>query len=391
MNRFKGFLPALIIFAVYFLIGTKGAFYSPLTAFFPLFHYYFTISLFIFVPLYLYTSKKNYSYPEKLKLLPFLIFPAAMFLWAFYYGYHYMKFVPYPADGINYLWLSKLISHGKFYLEIPEFKEHYHNNFISSYREKFTSVYLPGFSIFLAPFSRMGIAFLVNPALAGINTLLAGKHALKLKDKTTAIIAMSLFLFSSVHIVHGGMYFSHHFGLFLLLLSSYIIVHKERTLKNILISGLIIAPTLFMRPQNAVYIYFAFAIYLFAAEKKIKHIVFFTIPFLFFGFILMGYNMFFTGNPFYFIQDAFFDVLQRRKLCHRPGFGKGCYNVFGDTLPAEGTNFKFLMGITFLRLNNFLFRITAHPGLLFFAIPAVLKNPGKYFLYLTRSIFNKKT
>jgi len=133
--------------------------------------------------------------------------------------------------------------------------------------------------------------------------------------------------------------------------------------------------------QNALYTYFAVAVLIALKHRSIQALAAFTIPFIFTGSLLMGYNYYFTGNPFVFIQDIYFNAINMRKFCHRPGFGKGCPGVLGTFLPVEGLNFDYAADITFVRLNNFLFQITAHPALLLFIIPAVIKYPHRYFLY----------
>lgn len=373
-----GVLAAAVVFTVYFVISTKGLFYSPFTVFFPAYHYCFVICASMMVLFFLYRDKIRIKIRAE-KVL-FVIIPLTLFLWSLIYAWKYLQFLPQPADGIHYVWLAKLISTGRFYMELPEFYEHYQTNFMLMHNGKYASIFLPGFSIVMAPFAALGVPWLLNPILAGVNTYLVGKHALKLRDMTAAFISMLLFVFSSVHIFHGALYFPHHFGLFLVLLSTYLIVHGKRSTVNTVAAGALVAFALLVRSQNAVYVYAGFAVY-FVLNKKIRDLVLFTVPFVVFGGILMAYNWFFTGDPFYFIQDLYFDGINRRKLCHRPGFGKGCIYNHGDHLPPGGTDLKFLAGINFLRLNSFLTRITAHPGLLFFILPIVYKDPKKYFLY----------
>lgn len=378
IKRIMGIFAAAVIFIVYFVISTKGVVYSPFTVFFPSYHYCFFVCAFVMILFFLFRNRVNIKI--KADRILFFVLPITLFLWSLIYAWKYLQFVPQPDDGIHYVWLSKLLLQGRVYMELPEFNEHFQCNFITVHDGKFVSVFLPGFSLVMAPFTALGVPWLLNPILAGVNTYLVGKHALKLRDMTAAFTAMMLFVFSSVHIFHGALYFPHHFGLFIVLLSTYIIVHGKSSTGNIAIAGALVAYTLLVRPQNAVYVYAGFFVY-FILFKKFRSLIVFTLPFLFFGGILMTYNWFFTGDPFYFVQDALFDVINRRKLCHRPGFGKGCSTNHGDHLPPGGTDLKFLAGINFLRLNSFLTRITAHPGLLFFIFPVVYKYPRKYFLY----------
>jgi len=266
-------------------------------------------------------------------------------------------------------------------MELPEFYEHYHDKFILIREGKFVSIFLPGFSFFMAPFTALGIEFAFNPLIAAINTYLVGIHASALRNRSTGVLAMILFAFSSTHLIHGALYFPHHFGLMLVLISTYYIAHRPADIKNMLIAGSILAISLFIRSQNALYTYFAVAVFLVIKEKKLKPLLFFTIPFVVTGAALAWYNFYFTENPFLFVQDIYFNYLDVTEYCHRPGFGKGCRYNQGEFLPEGGLDLEFAIGITFLRLNNFLHQISMHPLPLIFIIPAIIMDHRKYFLY----------
>ncbi len=382
MKRSSGLTVSLVIFFIYFVYATKGYFYTVFTVLFPMFHIYLAVSAAIFGTLYI-TVLKNKNFTDSfIAKIPFIVLPVAMTITCIAVNMIYI-ISPQPDDGVQYIWISRLIYSGRLSMEIPHFYEHYIDQFMMSRRERYMSVFLPGFSLFLAPFSRFGIEFLFNPLVAGINTYLVGKHATVLKDRTAGIIAMILFVFSTTHIVHGALYFPHHFGLMLVLIATYIIVNKKPDIKNLIIAGVFLSIPLFIKPQNAFYPYFAVSVYLLLKEKSLKPVVFFTIPFLFTGTALMFYNYHFTGNPFLFVQDVYFNFLNIKELCHRPGFGKGCLDTGGhsDILPPEGVDLRYAAEITFMRLNNFLYRISVHPLMLVFILPAICKRPWKYFLY----------
>lgn len=371
LKKAIGILFALIISTLYFVFATKWAPSTIFTAFFPDFHLIFLLCVLICF---------LFKVPERTYKILFYAIPVLLGLVCLYINIFYIV-TPQPDDGIQYVWMAKMIANGKIFLDLPDFYEHYWNLYMNIYSGKYVSIFLPGFSFFMAPFAALGVPFLFNPLLAGLNTYFVGKHAQNLRDRKTAVIAMIFFAFSSTHILHGAQYFSHHFGLFLLLVSSYIVIHKNYSFKKFLLAGSILSISLMVRPQNALYSYFAVAIFIVFKHKSFKALAGFTIPFIFTGSLLMGYNYFFTGDPFIFIQDTYFNAVNIRKFCHRPGLGKGCPGFQGALLPAEGLNFNYASDITFLRLNNFLFQITAHPALLLFIIPAVIKHRYRYFLY----------
>lgn len=380
MKRTTGILFSLIIFAIYFVFASQGHFYNIFTVFFPKFHLIFLVCALVCGTFAAFCKKKCIFSSEFVSKLFFLIIPVSMGAACLIVNLR-VVIAPQPDDGIHYVWLAKMIAHGKVYMELPDYYEHYFNNFLSVHDGKYASIFLPGFSFFMAPFAALGVPYLLNPILAGINTYLVGKHAVALKDRTAGIIAMILFVFSTTHILHGAFYFPHHFGLMLVLVSSYIVLYKNYSFKNYLLAGFILSISLFIRPQNAFYTYFATAVLIVFKERSIKPLIWFTIPFVATGSALMGFNYYFTGNPGIFIQDIYFNVLNTRKFCHRPGFGKGCLGNHGDWLPKEGVTFEFAKGISFLRLNSFLYKSSVYPLMLVFIFPAILKNPYKYFLY----------
>jgi hypothetical protein len=375
---------SILIFLIYFVYATKGQVYTVFTVLFPYFHVVAAVLIIVCGNFFSTLSKSNKSInvPDKIEKTVFYVLPVAVFLICALLNLFFIV-SPQPEDGVHYVWLSKLIGMGSLYMDLPHFYEHHSGSFMFVQEGRFISVFLPGFSFFMAPFTKLGISFLLNPFIAGINTYLVGKHGMALKDRVTGIIAMVFFAFSTTHLMHGALYFPHHFGLMLVLISSYFVLHKEKNIKNMIIAGFVLSISLFIRPQNAVYAYFAIVVFMIFKDRNIKRIVFFTLPFLFTGSLLMFYNWFFSGNPFVFVQDLYFNPINIRKFCHRPGFGKGCNQQigFGNQLPPEGVTLSFATAITFVRLNNFLFRITAHPLLLLFVFPAVIKNSSKYFLY----------
>jgi hypothetical protein len=380
VKRFAGITFSLIILTTYFLFATKGRIYTLFTMFFPKFHIILLLSVLFFGIVYFFLPKKDNKIDERLIKPLFFIIPFSVFAVSLFINRNFIV-APQPDDGIHYVWLSKLITNGRLFMELPEFYEHYHDKFILIREGKFVSIFLPGFSFFMAPFTALGIEFAFNPLIAGINTYLVGIHACALRNRTTGVLAMILFAFSSTHLIHGALYFPHHFGLMLVLISTYFIVNRPAGMKTMLIAGSILASSLFIRSQNAVYTYFAIAVFLVIKEKKLKPLLFFTIPFVVLGTALAGYNFYFTGDPFLFVQDIYFNYLDVTEYCHRPGFGKGCRYNQGEFLPEGGLNLEFAIGITFLRLNNFLHQISMHPLPLIFIVPAIIINHRKYFLY----------
>ena len=381
-EKITAFFFSILFFILYVFVATDLHFYTFFTAFWPSLHICTAVAVIVFVAIYLikpsvWTKTGEIVARYAIFVIPVLMFSATLAMNRLYI------LTEQPEDSIHYVWLAKLLANGKFYLDIPDFYEHYRSHFMFVRDTGYTSIFLPGFSLFLAPFAKFGLEYMFNPFLAGINTFLVGIHAEKLKNRYAGVVAMLLFSFSTTHILHGALYFPHHFGLMLVLVSSYILIYKSLKPLNILLSGSLIAYMLLIRPQNAVYVYAAFTVYILAKHRNFRNTVLFTVPFLFFGGLLCWYNWFFTGDPFIFTQDILFGLLDLKDFCHRPGLGKGCVFTanYDASLPFTGTTIPFLAHISFLRLNSFVHRITFHPIMLLFMFPAIISKPYKNFLY----------
>lgn len=381
-EKITAFFFAFLFFILYVLVATDLHFYTFVTAFWPGLHLCTAVVFVALLAIYRIKSTVLIKTGEIIVKYSIFVIPVLMFAATLAVNRIFIL-TEQPDDGIHYVWLAKLIANGKFYLDLPEFHEHYTAPFMFMYHDKYTSIFLPGFSLFMAIFAKFGLEYLFNPLLAGINTFLVGIHAEKLKNRPAALAAMLMFSLSTTHILHGAYYFPHHFGLMLVLLSSYLIVNKSSDLLNFFWAGLILSISLLIRTQNAFYVYAAFITFILFRDRNLKKAALFTLPFIVFGVILAGYNWFFTGNPFIFTQDVVFNTLDLKDFCHRPGLGKGCTIVSPVNAPdpLTGTTIPFLARISFLRLNNFVHRITFHQIALLFIFPAIILKPYKYFLY----------
>ena len=381
-EKITAFFFAFLFFILYIFVATGLHFYNFFFAFWPRLHIYAAVAvIFLLAVVYIKRSVLTKTGEILMKysiyVLPFLMFAVTLAVNRIFIVSEM------PDDGAHYVWLAKLIASGKFYLPLPDFEEHYYTLFMFMHNDKYTSIFLPGYSLALVPFVKLGLEYLFNPMVAGINTFLVGIHAEKLKNRHAALIAMLMFSAAPLHIMHGALYFSHHFGLMLVLASSYLLIHKSEKLLSFFLSGMIVAYSLMMRPQNALYVYAAFVFFILSIDRSLKKAALFTVPFIVTGFILMAYNRFFTGDPFIFTQDVLFNAMDIKEFCHRPGLGKGCNLVapMRNWTPVEGTTIPFLAHISYLRINGFIHWITFHPLMLLFIFPAIISKPYKYFLY----------
>lgn len=400
-----GILTSIVFFLVFFVWGTRGKFWTVFTAFYPRFHttalvvFTLMLALFFTAPSIL-SSTGNFLVRHRYK-----IFPAAGFIFSALIAIFVFDSIPHVIDASHFLWTARIfLETGTFHIPSSELYEYYQNTFNMDVNGRYFSLFLPGFSIFLAPFELLGISHLFTPMCNGIAVLLLGKIAEKQFDEKVSLFAMIFGVFSSFYLLMGASYMTHTFNLVLTLLPIYLILYKNKPVW-LLTAGFSASILLFIRPQNAVFLYVSLVIFMLLKNKKIKDLVLLTIPFGFTGLLLMYHNYFYTGHPLLFAQDIYFSIREPYEHCHRLGLGKGCPNTEGDYLPAEGLTMKYAFWVAFTRITLMNFNLSGHPLIFVFVILSFIfafrKNfeislffiilfTGYYFFYLPGNLFGPR-
>ena len=362
-------VPALLFLFLFFFWGTRGKFWTVFTAFYPRFHIIFLASAGAFFLIELFACNKSLKLFDFFVDKRYFIFPFLGFLFPALIAVFVFDSIPHVIDAAHFLWTARVfIETGHFHLPTSELYEYYQNTFNVDISGRYLSLFLPGFSIFLVPFELLGISYLFTPLCNGISVFLLGKIADKQFDAKTSLFAMFFALFSSFYLFMGASYMTHPFNLMLTLLTIYLVMVSENRNSFLILAGLAGAWTLFIRPQNAFFVYGGVLLLMLSKKMKFKSAVVFTLPFIFVGFLLMLYNFFYTGNPFVFPQDVYFFIREPYKFCHRMGFGKGCPNTEGDFLPEEGLTPKYAFWVSFARLTLLNFNLVGHPLIFVFLI-----------------------
>ncbi|MBQ3368528.1 glycosyltransferase family 39 protein [bacterium] len=405
-KKFLAFFPALIFLLLFFFWGTRGKFWNIFTAFYPRFHIIFLVLAVLFFLLDGFAKDKpakifDFFVEKRYFIFPFLgfLFPALIAVFVF-------DSIPHVIDASHFLWTARVfIETGHFHLPESELYEYYQSTFNVHINDRYFSLFLPGFSIFLVPFELLGISQFFTPLCNGISVFLLGKIADRQFDAKTSFFAMFFALFSSFYLFMGASYMTHPFNLMLTLLAIYLVMVSENRAGLLVAAGFAGAWTLFIRPQNAFFVYGGILILMFSKKMKFKSAVLFTLPFIFIGFLLMFYNWFYTGNPMLFPQDVYFFIREPYKFCHRMGFGKGCPNTEGDFLPAEGLTPKYAFWISFARLTLLNFNLVGHPLIFVFLIASFFYSfrkslemsmffliffVGYFFFYLSGNLFGPR-
>ncbi len=405
-KKFLAFIPATLFLLMFFFWGTRGRFWTVFTAFYPRFHIIFIVSALVFFLLGRFACDKSLKFFDFFVEKRYLIFPFLGFLFPALIAVFVFDSIPHVIDASHFLWTARVfIETGHFHLPESELYEYYQNTFNVHINGRFFSLFLPGFSIFLAPFEFLGISQLFTPLCNGIAVLLLGKIAERQFDAKTSFFAMFFALFSSFYLFMGASYMTHPFNLMLTLLTIYLVMISGNRKLFLILAGLASAWTLFIRPQNAFFVYIGVLILMFSKKMKFKSAVFFTLPFLFIGFLLMFYNWFYTGNPMLFPQDVYFFIREPYKFCHRMGFGKGCPNTEGDFLPDAGLTPQYAFWVSFARLTLLNFNLVGHPLIFVFLIVSFFYSfrksleismffmiffVGYFFFYLSGNLFGPR-
>ncbi len=387
IEKFAGYITALLFFLVFFVWGTKGRFWNIFTAFYPRFHITFLIvfiSSMVLAALLPYHSGMVFKFITKhrYKIFPFLGFFLCAIISIFVFDS-----IPHVIDAAHFLWTARVfIETGRFHIPASELYEHYQNTFNVMIDGRYFSLFLPGFSIFLVPFELLGIAHLFTPLCNGVSVFFLGKIADRHSGERTSLFAMFFAVFSSFYLFMGGSFMTHTFNLMLTLIAIWLLFSFS-SLKSVFFAGLCGAVFLFVRPQNAVFFYGASIVFLLFQKRGLKEMAVFTVPFILTGFLLMGHNIFYTGHPTIFPQDIYFLIREPHPYCHRLGFGTGCPNTEGYYLPEEGLTPVYSFWIAFTRINLMNFNLTGHPLIFIFLIAAFMFSFKKNFMISIFFIF----
>jgi len=408
MKRFNiaGIITSVLFFLFFFVWGTKGKFWTVITAFYPAFHITLLIVIISLYAIYIIIPNASASIFNFLVRHRFKFLPFAGFLFSALIAVFVFDSIPHVIDAAHFLWTARVfIETGSFHLPASELYEYYQNTFNVEINNRFFSLFLPGFSVFLIPFELLGISQVFTPLCNGIAVFLLGKIAdRQTDDPRISFFAMIFAVCSSFYLFMGASYMTHSFNLVLTLLPIYLILSSDRP-RTYVLSGISGAILLFIRPQNAVFLYVAILAFMYLKNRKLRDAVYFTIPFIFTGFLLLFHNYFYTGHPTLFPQDVYFFTREPYPFCHRLGIGKGCPNTEGDFLPAEGLTFSYAFWVAFTKITLMNFNLSGHPLIFIFvalsfvfafrksielALFFIIFFAGYYFFYLPGNLFGPR-
>ncbi len=405
IRRLPSFIAALCIFALFFLWGTKATPWLFFTAFWPMIHLIYgasaaLIAIFFFAAPGATRRLFNALVRRRYLIIPPIAGVATLLITIFVF-----QNVPHVIDASHFLWTARLLREGSLSLPVSELYEYSDVTFMLRDGGSYYSLFLPGFSLFLALFDLFGAASLLVPLCTALSVWLTGRIADKFFNSRVSLLAMALCTVSSFFLFMGASFMTHNFNLFLVMLSVWLVACDPRSCRGLLLASTALAITFFVRPQNAVFSYIPLGVYLLVKRVGLRPLFAFALPAVLGAGGLLLYNHTMTGDPFLFPQDVYFSVIEPVPHCHRIGMGTGCPNTEGRFLPAEGLTLDYAYWVTYTRLTLMLFNVTGHPYPFLFLAVAFLFGlrrslflssfflcffAGYFFFYLPGNLFGPR-
>ncbi len=362
---------AFILFLIFFVWPFEGAFYKAFLVESPRFY----MMLFFIFSLIVFTKK-----PEELiaKVYPFLykyrffIFPFAGFIFSLSVNIYIFHRLPHVQDEFHYKLMAETFASGKISWKLPEHYEFLEYIFLVPDKTRYFSLFMPGFSLFLTPFTFLGIDFLVNPLLTALNIFLLGRFADYFLKKEISLLTMFFYSFSPFVFMNGGSFLGHTFcaALTLIALYSFVASLRTKSLYLPIITGFSLGWLMMTRAQNMLFTSIVLGITLLINIKKDKIILqsFSALA----GLLpwiaaLLFYNNYFSGSPLFFIQDLYLNPQEPRDFCHYFALGKGCIHINGIDLPFSGLTLAYAFEMQSLRLLELAKTLFVNPFFLLFA------------------------
>ncbi len=219
---------------------------------------------------------------------------------------------PHVPDEVLYLFQARYMVKGLLTIPAPPVPEAFSFYMIPYESQSWYSIFPPGWPAVLALGVQMGVTWLVNPVLAGLNILLTYILFKEIFDRRTARLAVLLLCFSPWHIFMAMSFMSHTFTLTCALVSAVTITYAKKTGKCLwsLLSGFSVGMVSLVRPLDGVIVAGILglgAIGIGARRLKFSAVLSFIIGTIMVGAIIFPYNMQITGHPTSFPLTAYYE------------------------------------------------------------------------------------
>lgn len=232
------------------------------------------------------------------------IISVLVFLISSFFSIFVLQGIPHVQDEIVYLFQAKVIAMGKLYVIPDKPGEFFDYEFIVNEGGKWYGKYFFGFPLLLSLGVILGYPWIINPLIGGISIIFISLVGKEFLGKETERFLPLLFLLSPFYLFMCSTYLSHPSAL---LFSSIFIIYFLKSIEKYswkypFVSGAALGFNFNIRPYDSFLIaipFFVYGIYcLMRKEIRMKQVLFFISPFLFFFILFLFYNFTLTGNVF---------------------------------------------------------------------------------------------
>jgi len=232
---------------------------------------------------------------------------------------------PHVPDEVAYLYHARYFASGALTLPAPSVPDAFSIYLIPYKENRWYSPFPPGWPLVLAIGVLLGVPWLVNPVLAGLNVLAIYIFLWEIYDRRTARMAVLLLCISPWYVFMGMNFMAHTFTLTCALAASLAVAWARRTGKAMWawLAGSAAGMVSLIRPLDGLAVaglLGLWAIGVRGRRLKTSSIATFVLGSIVVGAAILPYNKFLTGNPMVFPLTAYYDKYYGPKT-NALGFG----------------------------------------------------------------------
>jgi 4-amino-4-deoxy-L-arabinose transferase-like glycosyltransferase len=219
---------------------------------------------------------------------------------------------PHIADEVVYLYQARYFASGMLTMTAPAVPEAFHIDLMNVENGRWFCPVPPGWPLVLAFGAFFGLAWLVNPLLAGLTVLLAYSLIRELYDRSTARFAVLLMCASPWYIFMAMNFMTHILTLCCALAAALAVIRSRKTNNALwaLAGGMAAGFVTLIRPLDGIIVgglVGLLAIGVGGKRLKLLSIAGFGLGCILIGATQLGYNKLLTGNPMTFPINAYND------------------------------------------------------------------------------------
>jgi 4-amino-4-deoxy-L-arabinose transferase-like glycosyltransferase len=219
---------------------------------------------------------------------------------------------PHVADEVVYLYHSRLMAQGSLTLPAPPVPEAFNLYLMDVRGDRWYPAPPPGWPAILAVGTLVGLPWLVNPVLAGINLLLAYIFLSDVYDRRTARMATLLLCISPWHVFMAMNFMTHTFTLTCALVAAVAVVRARKSGKAFWgwIAGCAVGVAGLIRPLEGLLLGALIGLWVigFGGRRlKASAVAAFVLGTIMTGAVVLQYNKMLTGHATVFPLNAYID------------------------------------------------------------------------------------